>query len=205
MEGHRRRRRGRCPRRKLDVGPRKSESIDGNFKERRLVKLRGKKIVVLVADGFEDLEYWVTVMRLREEGAEVISVGPGEGPFHGKNYLEARADATANDVDAGELDGIVIPGGWAPDKLRRYEEVTDLVAAVHLESSPLTGSLAAISAGIVNGVSATGSLGIKDYLVNAGATWVDKPAFRENNLVWGRVVPDIPDFCRELVAALSEG
>src|SRR5215211_7512843 len=111
MEGHRQRRRRRCPRRKLDVGPRKSESIDGNFKERRLVKLRGKRIVVLVA----------------------------------------------------------------------------------------------VSAGIVNGVSATGSLGIKDDLVNAGAIWVDKPAFRENNLVWGRVVPDIPDFCRELVAALSEG
>ena len=161
------------------------------------MKLRGKKIVVLVADGFEDLEYWVTVMRLREEGAEVISVGPGEGPFHGKNYLEARADATANDVDAGELDGIVIPGGWAPDKLRRYEEVTDLVAAVHERDKTVGiichGGLVAISAGI------------KDDLVNAGATWVDKPAFRENNLVWGRVVPDIPDFCRELVAALSEG
>src|SRR5919202_3650284 len=101
------------------------------FKKRRLVKLRGKKIVVLVADGFEDLEYWVTVMRLREAGAEVISVGPGEGPFHGKNYLEARADATTKDVDAAELDGIVIPGGLAPHKLRRYPEVTGLVRAVH--------------------------------------------------------------------------
>ena len=173
------------------------------------MKLRGKKIVVLVADGFEDLEYWVTVMRLREEGAEVISVGPGEGPFHGKNYLEARADATANDVDADELDGIVIPGGWAPDKLRRYEEVTNLVAEVHERGKTIGiichGGLVAISAGILDGVSATGSLGIRDDLVNAGATWVDKPAFRENNLVWGRVVPDIPAFCRELVAALSEG
>src|ERR671917_914239 len=135
------------------------------------MKLRGKKIVVLVADGFEDLEYWVTVMRLREEGAEVISVGPGEGPFHGKNYLEARADATASDVHADELDGIVIPGGWAPDKLRRYEEVTNLVAAVHQRGKTVGiichGGLVAVSSGIGKDVSAAGSLGIKKDLGKA--------------------------------------
>jgi protease I len=173
------------------------------------MKLTGKKVVVLVAEGFEDLEYWVTVMRLREEGAEVISAGPTLEPVSGKNFLEARADVTPDDVDASELDGIVIPGGWAPDKLRRYPAVTNLVKAVHDRGKTIGiichGGLVAISAGIVEGVSATGSLGIKDDLVNAGATWVDKPAFRENNLVWGRVVPDIPAFCRELVAALSEG
>ena len=172
------------------------------------MKLRGKKIAVLVADGFEDLEYWVTVMRLREEGAEVISAGPSLEPVHGKNYLEARADVTADEVDPSELDGLVIPGGWAPDKLRRYPAVTNLVKEVHERGRPIGiichGGLVAISAGIVDGVSATGSLGIKDDLVNAGAIWVDKPAFREGNLIWGRVVPDIPAFCRELVAALAE-
>jgi protease I len=159
------------------------------------MRLSGKKIVVLVAEGFEDLEYWVTVMRLREEGAEVISVGQDLEPVHGKNALSAQADARAADVDA-------------PDKLRRYPEITGLVREVH-EAGKIVGiichgGLVAISAGIVEGVSATGSLGIKDDLENAGATWVDKPAFREGNLVWGRVVPDIPDFCRELVAALVE-
>lgn len=171
------------------------------------MRLSGKKVVVLVAEGFEDLEYWVTVMRLREEGAEVISVGNDTEPVRGKNALEARADVTAGDVDASELDGIVIPGGWAPDKLRRYKEITDLVRDVHERGKTVGiichGGLVAISAGIVGGVSATGSLGIKDDLENAGATWVDKAAFREGNLVWGRVVPDIPDFCRELVAALA--
>jgi protease I len=150
------------------------------------MKLDGKKIVVLVAEGFEDLEYWVTVMRLREEGAEVISVGTSLDPVY----------------------GIVVPGGWAPDKLRRYPEITGLVRAVHEAGKTVGiichGGLVAISAGIVDGVRATGSLGIKDDLENAGATWVDKPAFREGNLVWGRVVPDIPAFCRELVAALAE-
>jgi protease I len=172
------------------------------------MKLSGKKVVVLVAEGFEDLEYWVTVMRLQEEGAEVISVGQDLEPVYGKNALKAQADATAGDVDASELDGIVVPGGWAPDKLRRYPEITNLVREVHERGKTVGiichGGLVAISAGIVEGVRATGSLGIKDDLENAGATWVDKPAFREGNLVWGRVVPDIPAFCRELVAALAE-
>ncbi len=172
------------------------------------MKLEGKKVAVLVAEGFEDLEYWVTVMRLQEEGAEVVSVGPDTDPVSGKNALEAQADVTADDVDAAELDGVVIPGGWAPDKLRRYPEIVSLVQRVHERGKTVGiichGGLVAISAGIVDGVRATGSLGIKDDLENAGATWVDEAAFREGNLVWGRVVPDIPAFCRELVAALSE-
>ena len=163
---------------------------------------------MLVASGFEDLEYWVAVMRLQEEGAEVISVGPSLEPVRGKNGLEAQADVTAGDVDAAGLAGLVVPGGWAPDKLRRYEEITTLVRRVHEAGKPVGiichGGLVGISAGIVEGSWATGSLGIKDDLVNAGATWADEAAFRDGNLVWGRVVPDIPDFCRELVAALEE-
>jgi protease I len=173
------------------------------------MRLSGKKIAILVAEGFEDLEYWVTVMRLQEEGAEVVSVGPNLEPVSGKNALSAQADVVASDVDASELSGVVIPGGWAPDKLRRYPDITGLVRDVHEQGKVVGiichGGLVAISAGIVEGVRATGSLGIKDDLVNAGATWVDKAAFREGNLVWGRVVPDIPDFCRELVEALAEG
>lgn len=173
------------------------------------MSLNGKKIVVLVAEGFEDLEYWVPVMRLREEGAEVISVGPDLEPVSGKNALSAQADVTATEVNASDLAGLVIPGGWAPDKLRRYPDITNLVKEVHDQGKVVGiichGGLVAITAGIVEGARATGSLGIKDDLENAGATWVDKPAFRDGNLVWGRVVPDIPDFCRELVGALAEG
>ncbi len=173
------------------------------------MRLEGKKVAVLLAEGFEDLEYWVTVMRLQEEGAEVVTVGPNKESFSGKNALTARADATADEVDAGTLDGVVVPGGWAPDKLRRYPEITGLVRAVHERGKTVGiichGGLVAISAGILDGARATGSLGIKDDLENAGATWVDEAAFRDGNLVWGRVVPDIPAFCRELVAALAEG
>lgn len=171
------------------------------------MQLSGKRIAVLVAEGVEDLEYWVTLMRLQEEGAEVFSVGTTLDTVSGKNGLQARADLTPDQVDASELDGVVIPGGWAPDKLRRYPEITDIVRIVHERGKTVGiichGGLVAISAGIVKGVSATGSLGIKDDLENAGATWVDKAAFTEGNIVWGRVVADIPDFNRELVAALA--
>jgi protease I len=172
------------------------------------MKLRGKRVAVLLAEGFEDLEYWVTVMRLQEEGAEVVTVGADTESVQGKNALSAAADATPDDVEASSFDAVVIPGGWAPDKLRRYEGIVGLVRDVHERNGIVGiichGGLVAISAGIVDGVSATGSLGIKDDLINAGANWVDKAAFREGNLVWGRVVADIPDFCRELVGALSE-
>ena len=102
-----------------------------------------------------------------------------------------------------------MPGGWAPDKLRRYDSVKDLVRGAH-ERGAIVGMIChagwvGVSSGIVKGVRATGSIGIKDDLENAGATWVDEPAFRDGNIVWGRVVEDIPDFCRELVAAIEAG
>ncbi len=172
------------------------------------MRLDGMRVAVLVAEGVEDLEFWVTVMRLREEGAVVTSVGAKTGDVRGKNGLAAHADAAAAGLDARDFDALVIPGGWAPDKLRRYPEITGLVRAVHDAGKPIGiichGGLVAISAGIVRGRKATGSLGIRDDLVNAGATWADEPAFREGNLVWGRVVEDIPAFERELVDCLAE-
>jgi protease I len=172
-------------------------------------RLAGSRVVVLLAEGFEDLEFWVTVMRLQEEGAQVTVAGLTTQPVHGKNGLEATADVEVAAVSADAVDAVVVPGGWAPDKLRRYDAVKDLVSKCYHQGKVVGlichAGLVGISAGIVDGKRATGSLGIKDDLVNAGATWVDEPAFRDGNLVWGRVVPDIPDFCRELVAAIESG
>lgn len=171
--------------------------------------LDGMRVAILVAEGVEDLEYWVTVMRLREEGALVTSVGTTLDRVKGKNALAAQADRLAQEVDPAEVDALVIPGGWAPDKLRRYPAITGLVRAVHDARKPIGiichGGLVAISAGIVGqGRPATGSLGIRDDLVNAGARWADEPAFRDGTLVWGRVVDDIPAFERELVTLFAE-
>jgi protease I len=171
------------------------------------MSLTGRTYAVLVAEGVEDLEYWVTVMRLREEGATVVTVGSDTDSHKGKNGLSVKADVTADGFDADGLDGLVIPGGHAPDKMRRDPAILDLVRTVHGRGLPIGiichGGSVAISAGIV-GERATGSLGIKDDLVLAGAEWVDEPAFRDGQIVWGRVVADIPDFQRELVAALTE-
>ena len=133
------------------------------------MQLDGMHVGILGGEGVEDLEFWVTLMRLREEGARVTSIGLAPGTVHGKNGLAVRVDAAVGDVDAAALDGLVVPGGWMPDKLRRYPAILDLVRSVH-----------------------------------AGATWVDEPAFRDRTLVWGRVVDDIPAFCRELVGALAD-
>ena len=172
------------------------------------MNLRGRRIATLVAEGVEDLEFYVPLMRLEEEGAEVIAAGLDLKTVRGKNGLEITPTARVDSLRSSELFGLVIPGGWAPDKLRRHAPVTTLVREMHDAGKTIGiichGGLVAISAGIVSGRRATGSLGIKDDLVNAGAKWVDEPAFRDGHLVWGRIVADIPPFCRELVAALTE-
>lgn len=172
------------------------------------MRLRGKRVAYLVEEGFEDLEFWVPLMRLQEEGADVVIVGTGRQPtFRGKHCLQATPHTTADRVRAADFDAVVIPGGWAPDKLRRVDAVKQLVREAY-EQGKIIGAIChagwvPISAGIVRGHRATGSSAIKDDLENAGATWVDAPAFRDGNIVWGRVVEDIPHFCRELVAAIA--
>lgn len=171
------------------------------------MKLTGKTIAILVAEGVEDLEYYVPVMRLQEEDATVLSAALELKPVKGKNGLSISPDATIDSLKADELFALIVPGGWAPDKLRRYTQVTNLVRQMEDAKKPIAiichGGLVAISAGIVKGRRATGSLGIKDDLINAGATWVDEAAFCDDNQVWGRVVADIPAFCRELMGLLE--
>jgi protease I len=184
-----------------------TSQVNKNIPTRRFfMRLTGKKIAILLAEGVEDLEFHVPMMRLQEEGAEVLAAGLDLKPVRGKNGLEIKPTTTIASLRSDELAALIVPGGWAPDKLRRYSVVTDLVNQMDAAGKVIAiichGGLIPISAGILKGRKATGSLGIKDDLVNAGATWVDEAAFREGNLVWGRVVADIPDFCRELVAAL---
>jgi protease I len=173
------------------------------------MRLKDKRVAVLLEDGVEDLEFWVTVMRLQEEGARVTVVGlEARKTVHGKNGLTATSDVGAASVKPDDFDALVVPGGWAPDKLRRYDSVKQLVKGVYAQGKIVGlichAGLVGISAGIIQkGGRATGSLGIKDDLVNAGAVWADEPAFRDGQLVWGRVVADIPAFCRELVAAIE--
>ena len=173
------------------------------------MRLQGKKIAVLVAEGVEDYEYFVPMMRLQEEGAQVLTASLDLKSIKGKNGLTITPDTLIESLNANELFALVIPGGWAPDKLRRYDAVKNLVRKMN-DGNKIIGIIChggstAISAGIIKkGQRVTGSTGIKDDLVNVGGVWADEPAFREGNQVWGRVVADIPDFNRELVKALVE-
>jgi len=172
-------------------------------------RLRGKRVVVFVAEGFEDLEFWVTVMRLQEEEADLTIAGLTTGCVIGKHGLSATADVAADALWGQDFDAVVVPGGWAPDKLRRSNDVKELVRRTY-ERGAIVGMIChagwvGVSAGIVKGHRAVGSTGIRDDLENAGATWVDEPAFRDGNLVWGRVVEDIPAWCAVLVDAIERG
>jgi protease I len=172
------------------------------------MRLQNKIMAILVADGVEDLEYYVPLMRLQEEGAKVLSAGLDLKPVRGKNGLVITPDAKIADLKPAELFSLILPGGWAPDKLRRHSAVKRLAREMN-DAGKIVGIIChggsiALSAGIVKkGQRVTGSTGIKDDLENVGGVWTNEPAFREGNQVWGRVVADIPDFNRELVKALA--
>jgi len=174
------------------------------------MQLKNKTIAILIADGVEDLEYYVPMMRLQEDGAKVLSAAMDLKPVTGKNGLIITPTTTIESLKANDLSALILPGGWSPDKIRRYDVVKKLVKEINNANKIIGiichGASIAISAGIIKkGQRVTGSTGIKDDLINAGAVWADEPAFREGNQVWGRVVADIPDFNRELVKALVEG
>lgn len=172
-------------------------------------RLVGTSVAILCGPGYEDLEYWVPLMRMQEEGADIVTCGIRAGDSYASKHgcLEAVVDRAAGDLDGADFAAVLVPGGWAPDKLRRYPGVTSLVRDAY-RAGRIVGmichaGLVGISAGIVAGRKSTGSLGIKDDLVNAGAQFVDTPALRDGNLVWGRVVADIPDYCRLLVESIA--
>ena len=173
------------------------------------MRFKGKTIGILVGPGYEDLEFWVPNMRMQEDGAEVKVIGTKAGGIYSSKSggLSVESHIAAKDITADQLDALLVPGGWAPDKLRRDKNIILLVQNMNAQEKILgfichAGWVAA-SADICKGKRVTGSTGIKDDMENAGAIWVDEPAFREGNLVWGRVVADIPDYCRELIAALG--
>lgn len=176
--------------------------------ESRVLRLQGLKIVFVVADEVEDLEYHVPRMRLLEEGAMVVTAALKPGDYVGKGGLGLTATLATSELRANDFDAVVIPGGWAPDKMRRDKHILgflrDMKASHKIQAYICHAGWVAASAGILEaGRPVTGSLGIKDDMLARGAIWQDVAAFTDHDLVWGRVVADIPDFCRELVMALE--
>ena len=164
-------------------------------------------IAILVGPEYEDLEVWYPKLRLEEAGYEVRLAGLGERTYRGKHGYPCTVDGHVADFLADSLSGILAPGGWAPDKLRRDEHVLRLVRDVHeagkLVATICHGPWILISAGIVRGRALTGSRGIRDDLVNAGATWRDEPVVVDGNIVSARVPKDLPEFGVAMVDALA--
>ncbi len=170
--------------------------------------LSGKKVVVLVETGYQDLEVWYPLLRLREEGAEVVAVGSGSSEnYTGKYGYPIEADAAAAEVNADEIDAIVIPGGWAPDYLRRYPAVVEFVREAFEKGKVIAsichGGSLLVSAGIAKGKRLTSFMAIKDDLVASGADYVDEEVVRDGNLITSRKPEDLPAFCKAIIAALS--
>ncbi|MDR5682706.1 MAG: type 1 glutamine amidotransferase domain-containing protein [Armatimonadota bacterium] len=170
--------------------------------------LAGVRVAVLVEDLYEDLELWYPVLRLREAGAEVKVVGPRAGEtYKSKHGYPARADVGMDETQAASFDAVVIPGGYAPDRMRRHASMLDLVRSIHEAGKPVAfichAGWVPISAGIVRGRTVTSVSAIRDDLVNAGANWVDREVVVDGNLVTSRTPADLPAFCRALVELLA--
>lgn len=164
-------------------------------------------ILCFVGPEYEDLEVWYPKLRLEEAGYEVPLVGMGEASYRGKHGYPAPVDGHARDFHSTELAGIIAPGGWAPDKLRRDKDVLAITRGV-LEAGKLVATIChgpwiLISAGILRGRTLTSTIGIRDDVVNAGATWVDRPVCVDGNIISARVPKDLPAFGAALVDWLA--
>lgn len=173
------------------------------------MRLQNKKVIALVEEDFEDLEHWYPVYRLREEGAQVDLVGPeANSVYNGKHGVPTKTDYAFNDIDAANYDGIIIPGGWAPDKLRRYPEVLTFIQEMDKAKKPIGQICHAgwvlVSANVLQGKNVTSTSAIKDDMINAGATWVDEEVVIDGHLVSSRSPDDMPAYVKTFADKLAE-
>ncbi|GIV78325.1 type 1 glutamine amidotransferase [Litorilinea aerophila] len=171
------------------------------------MSLEGKHVAVLAEDMYEDPELWYPYYRLLEAGARVTLVGPEAKTYTSKHGYPVKAEVAASQVKAADFDGVVVPGGFAPDRLRRYPEILSLVKGVHDQGGMVAAICHAawvpISAGIMRGKRATCVSAIKDDLINAGAEYVDEPVVVDGKLVTSRTPADLPYFLPAIIAALE--
>lgn len=171
--------------------------------------MQGKKVAVLVENDYQDQEVWYPLYRLREEGYEAVAVGPRAVAYASKHGYPVKAELAASECRSGDFKGIVIPGGWAPDRLRTDAGVLKLVRELHekrcVVASICHGGWVLASAGIAQGRRLTSYIAIRDDMLHAGAEWVDQEVVRDGNLITSRKPDDLPAFMREVLRALREG
>ena len=170
--------------------------------------IAGRTVLLLAADDFEDMELLYPLYRLREEGAAVTVAGLDRQPVRGKKgHGPVAVDTTVDEVAGRDFDALVVPGGYAPDKLRRSEAVLSLVREFDAAGKPIAfichAGWVPISAKILGGRRATSVAAIRDDMVNAGADWVDEATVVDGNLISARTPADLGPWMKALLAALA--
>lgn len=173
------------------------------------MSLQGKKVMTVVADNYNDLELWYPIYRLREESVEVHIIGEeAKKEYKGQYGIKAVADYAFTDVNADDYDGILVPGGWAPDKLRRFPEVLEFVRSMDKAEKTIGQICHAgwvlVSADILKGRKVTSTSAIKDDMKNAGAEWVDEVVVVDGHIISSRSPADLPDYMKAYVEHLSK-
>jgi protease I len=172
------------------------------------MSLEGKRVAVLVADQYQELEVWYPLLRFREDGMETDAVGAEAGKtYASKKGYPVIADRSIADVRAEDYDAVVIPGGWAPDTLRQDPRMLNFVREMNgagkIVAAICHGGWVLASADVVRGRKATGFKAIKDDLIHAGAQYEDAEVLTDGNLITSRVPTDLPAFCRAIARALA--
>jgi len=167
-----------------------------------------KKIAVLVEDLYQILEVWYPLLRLKEDGIQTVTIGSGSKESYGsKEGYPVRADLSIDNANPKDFDGVIIPGGWAPDILRRFPKMIEFVKMINDENKIVAsichGGWLLVSAGILKGRKATSFFAIKDDLVAAGADWVDKEVVVDKNLITSRKPEDLTVFVVEIIKQLK--
>ncbi|MBI4420127.1 MAG: type 1 glutamine amidotransferase [Gemmatimonadetes bacterium] len=169
--------------------------------------LAGKTILLFAGPLYEDLELWYPKIRLEEEGARTVVAGLGESEYRGKNGYPVKVDVAVDTVKAADFDGLVIPGGFAPDRMRRSPKLLQVTRDIFAAGKPVAfichAGWVPISAKILKGKRATSVGAIRDDMENAGCIWSDEPVVVDGNLISSRTPADLPPFVRALLAALG--
>ena len=170
--------------------------------------LNGKTILFFAGPQYEDLELWYPKIRLEEEGARTVVAGTGEKTYQGKRGYPVTVDTSVDQIRAEDFDALVIPGGYAPDIMRRSQKLLQITREIYQAGKPVAfichAGWVPISAGIVRGKRGTSVGAIRDDLVNAGMLWEDSAVVVDGNLISSRTPADLPQFCKALIAALEK-
>ena len=172
------------------------------------MELKEKKVIILIENMYNEFEYWYPYYRLKEAGAQVITAGSGSKEYTSKAGLPAKADIDATDISAAEFDGMVIPGGYAPDIMRRHASMVKLVKDADYQGKAIAAICHAgwmlASAEIVKSRRVTSFFAIKDDLIHAGAIWVDEEVVVDGNLITSRKPDDLPAFMKAFISVLKK-